>query len=176
MRTAAAQCSRFVAAAAAGETPYWLTLAGVTGCGKTMLAEQTFREARRHNPADRVTVWQSGVGVWSEYNRRPVSLWMTATTFAERVRADFHYTERLANEYLVAIDDIGAARDQTTFIAEALYRLLNARIGRWTLMTTNFSLSEIGTAMDERVSSRMIRDRNQFCVIRAGDYAMRKTR
>lgn len=158
---------------AAGATPYWLTLSGVTGCGKTMLAEQTFAQARKHNPADRVSVWQSGHGVWSEWNRRPVSLWMTVTAFAERVRADFNYTERLANDYLVAIDDIGAARDQTTFIAEALYRLLNARLGKWTLLTTNFSLPEIAKTIDERVASRLIRGGNQFHEITAGDYSLR---
>lgn len=139
-----------------------------------MLAEQTFREVMRHNPADRVTVWQTGTGIWNPHNRRPISRWMSATEFADRVRSDFNYVEQLAHEFLVAIDDIGAARDQTTFIAEALYRLTNARLGRWTIFTTNFDLPELGRVIDERVASRIIRDGNHFVMIKAGDYAMRR--
>jgi DNA replication protein DnaC len=97
---------------------------------------------------------------------------MTSTEFADSCRGDFGLPEYLADDFLVAIDDLGAARDTTNFVADAIYRLANSRIGRWTIFTSNLNLADVATKIDERVASRMIRDRNVVHRIAAGDYAM----
>jgi DNA replication protein DnaC len=141
-----------------------------------MIAEQLFARCMRFNPADRVGCWQTGVGVYSDRTRRPRCFWMRATEFADRVHKDFEYAEWLGRDFLVGVDDVGAAREdggRTSWLPEALYRLCNARLGKWTIFTTNLSLTEIGRTIDERIASRMIRDGNQFHRINAGDYALR---
>lgn len=148
-----------------------MTLTGVCGCGKTKIARIAFDAAAECNPGN-AAVWLQPTAEYSDRHRRPQSVWMTATEFAQRLRdGEYDLPERLAVDYLVAIDDVGASRDTTAFIAEALYRLANVRLGKWTIFTSNLSLAEIGKQIDQRVSSRMIRDANVAIRIKAGDYA-----
>lgn len=167
--------SDFVAAMAAGSVPYWLTYTGVCGCGKTLLAKKVFAEANRYNPGA-ASLWIRGSGPGAEQNRRPRCVWMNATEFADAIRADFGLPEYLARDFLVVIDDVGAARDTTNFIADGLYRLANVRLGRWTMFTTNLGMGDLAKQIDERFASRLLRDGNIVHRITAGDYAMRAKR
>jgi DNA replication protein DnaC len=155
----------------------WLTLIGVCGSGKTMLARQIFRAAEASNPGN-MPLWSLGTGVRHERDRRPRCVWLTATEFADRMLGgEWDLPEHLAADFLVAIDDVGAARDtKANHIAEALYRLCNVRLGKWTLFTSNLNLSDIAAKIDERVASRLIRDGNVVHRITAGDYAMPRKR
>lgn len=154
---------------AARATPRWLTLSGVAGCGKTMLATMLFNEAKKHNPA--------GDGLWIDPTgrgaRRPKNVWLDASRFADRMKeGEFDLPEYLVDDWLVVMDDLGASRDKTSFVADATYRFCNARRDKWTIFTTNLTLPEISERIDERVASRLIRDNNALISIRAGDYAM----
>ena len=180
---ALAAATRFVADMAMAHEPRWLTFAGVCGCGKTFLALQIFAQAEHHNPGNpkRNPIWPSDWATSPRTSldgfRRPRCVWMTANQFAARMRGgDYQLPEYLAEDFLVAIDDIGAARDTTNFIADALYRLCNVRLGRWTLFTTNLTLGDIEAQIDGRVASRLIRDANSMVDIDAGDYALRPHR
>lgn len=156
-----------------GRTPYTLTLSGVCGCGKTLLARQLFEAAAKRNP-HATGPWTTGVGTFDYTNRRPLSFWMAETLFADRTRSDFAYPESLRGDFLVALDDLGAARDRTEFLTEALYRLFSLRAGKWNIVTTNLSLAEIAAKVDGRIASRLIRDGGVFFRIAAGDYAVRR--
>ena len=169
---AADHAARFVAAVDSGEVPYWLTLLGDCGCGKTMLARQIFCACMKYNPGAG-SLWIRGSGPDAESNRRPRCVWMSATEFADAIRKDFGLPEYLERDFIVVIDDVGAARDTTNFIADGLYRLANVRLGRWTIFTTNLKLREISENIDPRFASRLIRDDNVCHKITAGDYAMR---
>ncbi len=151
-----------------GAAPYWLTLIGPFGCGKTMLARQTFdRAAATCNPG-RHSLWIGGT-------RRPKCTWFTADSFAQAMGAgDWQLPEYLRDDYLVAIDDLGRSRDtaNATF-TDGLCRLADNRMHRWTIWTTNLTLPEISTRLDARIASRLIRDENKLVTIRAGDYALR---
>lgn len=57
---------------------------------------------------------------------------------------------------VLVLDDIGAERDNTGFATEYLCSLLNSRLGRWTIITSNLGMSELET-VDTRIPSRMIR-------------------
>lgn len=172
---AAELAARFVRDMAAGAPQYWLTLTGEPGCGKTYLARQIFGEAKRHNPGNKSAFWFGGTGILDERNRRPGCVWLAATEFADRLRAkEYDLPEYLAADFLVVLDDLGAARDTTAFIAEAVYRLCNVRLGRWTVFTSNLSAQAMADQIDPRVASRLIRDGNQAHRITAPDYALRK--
>jgi DNA replication protein DnaC len=179
LKRAANACARFVADMAKGATPYWLTLAGIHGSGKTMLASQVFQAGRQYNPGEYKNnpIWVTGSGVHDPHQRRPNCVWLHSAKFADRMRGgEYDLPEYLRADYLVVMDDLGAARDKTEFVVDALYRLADLRMHRWTIWTTNLSAKEINERMDPRISSRLIRDENKFVTITAGDYAMRKVR
>jgi DNA replication protein DnaC len=94
--------------------------------------------------------------------------------FCDQIRGGaYELIEDVCDEWLVVIDDLGAERDTTGFIAAATDRILNSRRGKWTLITTNLPLSEIGDRIDPRVASRMIRGSNQVVEIEAVDWNLR---
>lgn len=173
LKQAAARAEKFVADMARGAQPYWLTIAGPQGTGKTMLARQILAQARLHNPGDRSSIWVSGSGVHDERNRRPRCVWLHAHEFGDRMKAgEWDLPEYLQADYCVVLDDLGAARDKSDFLADALYRLADRRMHRWTVWTTNLTLADIRERLDARISSRLIRDENAIVSITAKDYAL----
>lgn len=165
LKRAADACAKMVADMRAGAAPYWLTLTGAQGCGKTMLAFQVLDQARTINPGR--------ASIWIGERRRPRCYWYTEPDFADAIRTDTRLPEYLADDYLVLIDDLGTARERFEQVADALYRLANARLGKWTLWTSNLTHAEIADKIDQRLASRLIRDANTGVRITAQDYALR---
>lgn len=161
---AANHAAEIVAEMAAGLTPRWLTIAGKQGNGKTMLARQIFEQSQRINPGRS--------GIWYGPRRRPGCVWLDEVLFAKAIATDAYLPEYLADDYLVVLDDLGSAREQWDRVADALFRLANARLGKWTIWTTNLTHAEIA-AKEPRVASRIIRDGNKAVRITAPDYALR---
>ncbi len=162
-------------AAALGETVgrgCWLTLSGKNGCGKTMLARQLFNFARRVDPY--------GSSIWrqtdSNTTRRPKVVWLDYVAFISRCKNGEHdLPEYLGEDWLVVMDDFGAARDKSGYDAEIAFRFCNARRDGFTIFTTNFERKDIADKIDPRISSRMVRDNNRAVTITAGDYGVRQT-
>ena len=153
----------------------WLTLAGVNGCGKTMLANQAYSYVSRHYPFAG-SVWISGER-GRLTSRRPKCVWIDEVSFSKRCKeGEYDLPEYLADDWLVVLDDLGASRDKSGFTGEMLFRLCNARIGKFTLFTTNLDLAGVSNQIDPRIASRLIRDGNEFKAITAGDYSIRKRR
>jgi DNA replication protein DnaC len=170
---AADKAAKFVADMARGADPYWLTLSGIHGCGKTMLARQIFAQAKRHNPGDKSSLWINGTGVYDERNRRPRVVWYHAHDFSDAMKGGaWDLPEYLRADYCVVLDDLGAARDKSDFLADALYRLADQRMHRWMVWTTNLTLAEIAERLDPRIGSRLVRDENAIVTITAKDYAL----
>ena len=130
---AATAAARFVASMTSGESGHWLTLAGPVGCGKTMLARQIFAEAKKHNTAGNASIYVRSK--WDESDRRPGCAWFDVMTFAKRMRGgEYDLPEYLARDFIVVMDDLGAERDTSGFIADAMFRFCNARLGKWTCL------------------------------------------
>jgi DNA replication protein DnaC len=174
LRNAADACAQLIAEMESGASPRWLTLNGEAGCGKTMLARQVYIRSLPLNPG--------GAALWVDpeqmaggrAKRRPRCVWLDAGEMAERMKGgEFDLPEYLADDFLVVLDDLGAARDKTDFMADAVYRLCQQRRESWTLFTSNLTMREIAERVDERVASRLIRDRNVHVRITAGDYALK---
>jgi DNA replication protein DnaC len=72
------------------------------------------------------------------------------------------------------MDELGMTRDPTNFISDSIGRLVESRLGKWTVWCTNLKVGEIQERMDGRIASRLIRDENKVISIKAGDYALRQ--
>jgi DNA replication protein DnaC len=157
-----------------GHALKWLTLSGVNGCGKTLLARQLKNFVARNYPyasGPRI----AGHGFLS--SRRPEVVWIDEVNFVQRCKSgEYDLPEYLGEDWLVVVDDLGASRDKSGYAGEMLFKLCNARIDKFTLFTTNLSLDQVGAQIDPRIMSRLIRDGNKFCQIKAGDYAVRQLR
>lgn len=122
----------------------WVTLYGKSGCGKTHLANTAIATLRARGK--RAQKWG-----WSVLKRRMLDsdspgLW-----------------EQIANMPHLAIDDIGAdymgSEKAAGVSASLLYELLEARLGKWTLITSNLTPAELP---DMRIASRLRRGLNEM--------------
>ena len=166
----------------ADAAPYWLTLTGVNGTGKTMLMRQVFEQAKRINPGAHHNnpIWPPN---WQEFrkgdnvynDKRPYCIWMDEASLARRMRAgEYNLPRDLRTDYFVAMDELGVERDPTNFVSNALSMVCENRIGRWSMFATNLKLNEISERIDARVTSRLVRDNNRVITIEARDYAFRR--
>lgn len=129
--------------------PYWLTLAGACGVGKTMLGRAIIR----------------CVGGWSQSWR-----WTDIVNTYLR-NGDYGIMDHLADLDLLLIDDIGAEH-ASAMSNKAIVELMERRIRKWTVITTNLTISAIGDQIDMRAASRIKRGNNVVVnMFRCKDYA-----
>ena len=85
----------------------------------------------------------------------------TTSQLADTFR-QYGYNSYAEKADLLFVDDIGAEKDTTGFVKGKLCELLSRRLGKWTLLTSNLTLTDMGENYDNRISSRIIRDDNMF--------------
>jgi len=71
----------------------------------------------------------------------------------------------------LAIDDLGAEYE-SDFIDSKLQQLLNKRLNKWTVITSNLSLNDF-SLKDDRIASRLVRGKNKVIQIDANDYNLK---
>lgn len=118
--------------------PYWLTLAGNCGVGKTMLAR--------------------GIVKASEIVHAQTWRWATAVNKYMRA-GDYGIVDHLCDLRLLLIDDVGSEH-MSDYTNKELLRVLENRLDKWTIITTNKTMDEISDTVDMRISSRLKRGRN----------------
>lgn len=146
--------------------PYWLTICGRSGIGKTHLAKAINRQFMEQNRFE--------LKFNKEKNKIEgnTSAFIDWRKFCADIRAgDHECIEWLCDEWFVTLDDVGSERDPTGFIASSLDRILNSRQRKWTLITTNLLLSEVAQ-IDPRMSSRMLRNSGVVIECDATDYSL----
>lgn len=118
--------------------PRWLTLCGQSGCGKTHLALRIRDIARERLRFPRCQRW-------------------TVTRYAEMLRCGhWDLQAQLEGLDLLILDDLGAEA-MSDMIRASLYDLLNSRLGKWTVITSNYGLGQIADRIDTRIASRLLR-------------------
>lgn len=170
MKSAAA---RFMADMFHQREPYCLTLLGPSGTGKSHLARLVAAFFERYMSHHQDRGLKDG-------------LWRCAGGFVDwggalRGMLDRGEWSRMASyrhDFFVVLDDIMAEHEKLRELsASKLFDVLEARQGkRWTILTANCDLQTISNRLDARISSRIVRDRNKWCVLPSNtqDYAFRK--
>lgn len=163
--------ARFVLAVRSGSgTPHWLSLLGKSGAGKTMVAKRIWRWFKQSE------LFRSEVHKRGQLIIYP-GQWCYWPNVASELQANSGYgwLEDLATEKLVVFDEIGSERDVSAHVRDCLARTLCARVGKWTIITSNKTLHNIAADIDARVASRMIRDGSVVVELDVPDYALTPT-
>lgn len=145
----------------------WLSLLGHSGCGKTMLAKSVYTSSIAH-------IDRPNYRLCSDAKRRYEELYLDARTLA--TWAYEGRRESIRDLYTVpflVLDDLGAGYDPRGYLSSIIDELIDRRLGRWTMITSNLFLDAISEKIDERVASRMRRDQNVVLESSAPDYATR---
>ena len=148
------------------QRPRWLSLLGASGSGKTFLARELFKFAAPRCPHSGVRL-----GVTSS---APSTDFATIDEIEENAKPPQPHTRdylrSLANEWFLVIDDLGDDHDPSGYMVNVISRLLDRRLGKWTVITSNLSHSQISQDLDARIASRMIRGGSQILEITVPDF------
>lgn len=144
----------------------WLTLCGVSGCGKSHLARKLMAFWRRHH------VWGASRRIRYPYFAR----WVTVM---RRLReGDRGLVDHISGVSFLVIDDFGAEAKGTSHRAEAsreaFLEVLDRRAGKPTVITVNLEFRQL-IEIDQRISSRLTRN-GGVVETGAGDYGKRPDR
>jgi hypothetical protein len=162
----------FVADMAKGSAPRWLVLVGYNGCGKSYLARRIVEWVKqfgrdlyeKERARDGHTDLES---LWSYAQEGPMfRRWQNLLSLLREGK--YHKLETDCEDWFKVIDDLGvgvlgADGEITSFAMQKMGELLDRRLRKWTVITTNFSRRQIAEDFDLRVASRLIRDGNVIC-------------
>ncbi len=156
-------------------TPRWLSLIGTSGAGKTMLSKITWHLFRdhRHTVIDwsrtrqteganpRIIRWRGGFINWGKAVNR-------------MLEGDYEFLEDLRTYDFFVLDDIVSEYQKMRELsASKLYDVLESRLGKWTILTANVTLEQIGMILDPRIASRMMRGNSVVVDVDVPDFNLR---
>lgn len=135
----------------------WLSLLGASGIGKTHLAKAARDALVQASPSFPIQFWK-----W----QKVVSMLRSG---------DWAFVEYLVKEvYVLILDDVGA-ENTTPSILSALNRVVDGRLGKWTIFTSNLLPDNIRETLDARIASRLYRGNNVVCRVKdAPDYCFER--
>lgn len=126
--------------------PYWLTILGPSGVGKTLVLTQLFQWLHDNDYRWPVQCGDDG----SERFARCAHIQPGIDLEDHRAPKDFSQYD------LLYVEDIGAGAGPV--VTARTLELMLYRPGRWTLLDANMSAAEMATKIDRRLTSRLKRD------------------
>lgn len=145
-----------------GTNARWLTFAGASGTGKTLLSELIHGEARTMHHLRTHKTLLDGVAM---------AFW---PGLLSRLRNGEHQLVRdLCDANFVLLDEVAIEHDPSGFARDKLCEILSMRVGKWTVITSNLTLTQLGE-IDTRISSRMVRGGSVVIACNTVDFADRR--
>lgn len=159
-------------------SPRWISFLGTSGAGKTMLARiiNGLYDKHRHGkidwqrsrssvdescPGGKIIRWRGGFMNWGKVVNRMLS-------------GDYEFLDDLRNYDFFVLDDIISEYQRLRELsASKLYDIFESRLNKWTVITANASLRQIGELLDPRISSRMLRGGSVVVDVEVPDYNLR---
>jgi DNA replication protein DnaC len=162
----------FLAEIVEGAPPRWLSLVGKSGVGKTFLAKRVAEFIARY-----------GETMYNRHHRPKIDPesrdYLSSYIYAQEGRVftdwgkiiedarnrEFNRYQRACKDHYKILDDLGtnsagADGKMTPFATQTMAEILNRRLSRWTMITSNFTKAQFATDFDVRIASRLMRDRN----------------
>ena len=165
------ECAKFCMSLKSRATPYWLTMLGTSGAGKSFLAKRIFR-------------WHRDSGLFQDTTREDhgdfevtyAREWCWWPKIASMLKSNDGYgiVRDIETAEFAVIDEIGAELDKSGHVTNRLANMLSARVGKWTVITSNKPMADISRDLDPRISSRMIRDGSVVVDVDVQDYSLWK--
>lgn len=160
---------RFYRDMAKRKNPRWLSLLGPSGSGKTHLAKAIWK-AWKTNLRDHTRTRHN-------ISARLDGKWIYWPQAVDRIRGgEYGLVPSLERADMVVLDDIGGEYDSSGFAASQLNRLANQRLGKWTIWTSNLSLDQVATKLDNRIADRLIRSGSSVIELNTTSYSVREHR
>lgn len=129
-----------------GSAPYWLTLFGVPGCGKTMLATLA-----RH------TLREKG---------KKAQLWNWPRVMRRCLNGEWDLLDHICELPVLILDDVGAEFTSSAKASDLntarLYEIAESRLGKWTLITSNLNVEQMALTIGTRFVSRLFRGNSKI--------------
>lgn len=169
--SAAAQ--RFCDEVASGSPARWLSFCGISGAGKTHLAREI------HRWMDRKGSWYTATGRGGDFrSQHSIAFMRWRSVASDILRGDWSVVDDACRHWFVVLDDIGSEHQGASGVVKsALERIMDERLGKWTVITSNLSHRDIAEKLDTRAASRMLRGGSVVIEARredVRDYSLRK--
>lgn len=174
--------------------PRWLVLLGHPGCGKTHLAQKIRwwlnDHARRlyNRSRDQIDPGHQDGETSYVYAQSGAIMAKWEKVAASAKAGDYQQLANCRGDWVKVIDDLGVNSfseasirsgqpSATPFASQIIGSVMDARIRKWTVITSNFSRQEFAEQFDTRIASRLTRGNNVVVNCFAlGDYGIRQER
>lgn len=145
--------------------PRWLSLLGISGTGKTLLAGEVYKWAKACQWINKINHRQGGL-----IDTVRKVFWPKLLTKLRN--QEYWLLDELAECNFVFLDEIAVEHDPSGFAKDKLCELLSRRVRGWTVLTSNLTLGKLAE-LDARIPSRMIRDGSVAVEMQTQDYSLR---
>lgn len=145
------------------ESPYSLTLLGASGIGKTHLAMRLYAWAKNK--------FRPRYNDYGARIRETISYVRSQSACDRFLDGEYDLPEIMKNDDVLFVDDVGAERDPKGTWRTELQAVLDRRLGKWTVLTSNLSWTQLAE-YDARMASRMLRNGGKVVRSKAEDYCL----
>lgn len=188
LRAMLAEAIQFVSDVLTGQPPRWLFLCGRSGTGKTHLSRRIadflvkfgqWAYMKHGKPV--ANPMPGGDPILSYTYAQAGPLFVKWAQLVDTARdGDFEAYRLACSDYFKVVDDVGSEgfgqdRKPTAFVVNQLGKLADARMGKWTVFTSNYMLKDFQDLFDVRIASRMLREGNVAVQVDIRDFNLRAT-